>query len=259
MPGLEGAGVCQGFSLGRRGSSKRWVQVLNDASFDVQQGEIVAIVGGRLSGKTTLLTCMAGQKVPEKGSIILGGVELNGLSRRKRAKVRQQQGLVWVNRAGMSQKLQVTKIVGWPLMNRHRGRRETEQRAAEMLERVGATHCARQRWDDLSRFEQVLVGLAQGFALEQPAMVVIDDLLDALGEPETRQASDLLRSLIEEAGRSCGVVMSVSDRASSLFADRVWALEKGRLIPTVGHRPRAEVVSLRPGHESGGSRRVGWS
>lgn len=259
MPSLEAVGVCHGFSLGKRRSPKGWVQVLNDASCDVQQGEVVAIVGGRLSGKTTLLMCMAGQKVPGKGSIVLGDVELNRLSRRKRGKLRQKQGLVWVNRAGMSQKLQVTKIVGWPLVTRHRGRRETEQRAAEMLERVGAAHCARQRWDDLSRYEQVLVGLAQGFALKHPAIVVIDDLLDALGEPWTRQASDLLRSLIEDADRSCGVVMSVSDRASSLFAERVWALEKGRLIPTTGHRPRAEVVPLRPGRESGGSRRVGWS
>jgi ABC-type cobalamin/Fe3+-siderophores transport system ATPase subunit len=129
-----------------------------------------------------------------------------------------------------------------------------------MLGRVGAAHCARQRWDDLSRWEQVLVGLAQGFALRRPLVVVIDDLLDALGEPWTRQASDLLRSLVEDADRSCGVVMSVSDRDSALYADRVWALENGSLIPTAGHRnEHAEVVPLRPGQERRGSRRVGWS
>lgn len=259
MPGLEAVGVSQGFSRGRRGATKRWVQVLSGASFDVQRGEVVAIVGSRLSGKTTLLSCVAGQKTPEAGSVVLGRVELSRLSERKRAKLRQD-GLVWVNRAGMSQKLQVTKIVGWPLVTRRCGCRETERRAAEMLERVGAAHCARQRWDDLSRWEQVLVGLAQGFALRQPLMVVFDDLLDALGEPWTRQASELLRSLVEDAVRSCGVVMSVSDKDSSLYADRVWVLENGSLIPTAGHRDRhAEVVPLRPGQESGGSRRVGWS
>jgi hypothetical protein len=84
--------------------------------------------------------------------------------------------------------------------------------------------------------------------------------LDALGESSTRQASDLLRSLIEETDRSCGVVTSVSNKESSLYADRVWALENGTLIPTAGHRDtHAEVVPLRPGGESGGSRRVGWS
>jgi ABC-type lipoprotein export system ATPase subunit len=250
--------VSHGFSRGRRGA-KRWVQAFENASFDVQRGEVVAIVGSRLSGKTTLLSCMAGQRVPEAGSVMLGDVELSRLSERKRAKLRQD-GLVWVNRAGMSQKLQVTKIVGWPLVTRRCGCRDTEQRAAEMLERVGAAHCARQRWDDLSRWEQVLVGLAQGFALRAPLTVVIDDLLDALGEPWTRQASDLLRSLIEDADRSCGIVMSVSDRDSALYADRVWALENGSLIPTAGHRnEHAEVVPLRTGRESRESRRVSWS
>ena len=257
MPALEAAGVCQGFALGKRGAT-RWVQVLNDASFDVQRGEIVAITGSRLSGKTALLKIAAGRSVAEAGSILIGDVELRTTSKRKRAKVRKD-GLIWVSRVGMSQKLHVSKMVGWPLVTRHRGRREAERRAVEMLERVGAAHCARQRWDDLPRFDQVLVGLAQGFALKHPSMVVIDDLLDALGEPWTQQASDLLRSLIAEADRSCGVLMSVSDRESSMYADRVWALEGGTLVPTAGHRPHGEVVPLRPGHESGGSRRVGWS
>jgi putative ABC transport system ATP-binding protein len=236
------------------------VQVLNDASFDVERGEVVAIAGGRLSGKTTLLYFAAAHRVPERGSIVLGGVDLSGLSKRRLAKLRRKDGLVWVDRTGMSQKLHVIKMVGWPLVARNRGRREAERRAAGMLERVGAAHCARQRWDDLPRWEQVLVGLAQGFALERPKMVVIDDLLDVLGEPWTRKASDLLRALIEETDRSCGVVTSVSDRDSSLYANRVWALEKGTLIPTAGHRrASAEVVALRRGNGSGGTRRAGRS
>jgi putative ABC transport system ATP-binding protein len=269
MSTLEVAGVSQGFPRGgqgasrswtlvsRRRASRSWTQVLSGVSFDVDRGEVVAIVGGRLSGKTTLLSFVTGQKVPEAGSVSLGGVELTGLSGRRRAKLRQD-GLIWVDRAGMSQQLQVAKLVGWPLVTRRRGCRETERRATEMLERVGAVHCARQQWDDLSRREQVLVGLAQGFALQQPRMVVIDDLLDQLGEPWTRRASDLLRSLIDEAGRSCGVVISVSDRDSALYADRVWSLEDGRLIPTAGHRTgQAEVVPLRPANKRGGSRIAG--
>jgi ABC-type lipoprotein export system ATPase subunit len=257
MPPLEAAGVCQGFSLGKRRNT-RWVQVLKDASFDVQPGEVVAIEGSRLSGKTTLLKIAAGRAVPEAGSVLIGDVDLRTASKRKRAKARKD-GLIWVSRVGMSQKLHVAAMVGWPLATRHRGRRESERRAAEMLERVGAAHCARQRWDDLPRFEQVLVGLAQGFALKHPRLVVIDDLLDALGEPSTKQAADLLRRLIAEADHRCGVLMSVSNRESSMYAERVWALEGGTLVPTAGHQPHGEVVQLRPGHESGGSRRVGWS
>jgi ABC-type nitrate/sulfonate/bicarbonate transport system ATPase subunit len=167
--------------------------------------------------------------------------------------------MLWLNRAGMAQDLEVSKIVGWRLTDR-RGRRAIERRVAEMLERVGAADCVRQHWNDLSRWEQVLVGFAQGFVGET-RIIVIDDLLDALGAPWTEEASDLLRSLIEEAGRGCGVLMSASDRDSVMLADRVWSLEQGgKLIPTTGHRDsNADVLPFRPRDESEGPRRVGFS
>jgi len=235
-----------GLSRGRGG---RWLQVLNGVSFDVQLGEVVGIVGARLSGKTTLLRIAAGLAAPEAGSVRLGSLELTDLSERKRAELRGGR-LRWVCRAGMAQSLVAAKVVGWPLVQ-DRGRRETERRAAQMLERVGAASCAGQRWDDLSPWEQVLVGLARGFVGE-PEIIVIDDLLDALGSPRTEEASDLLRSLIEEAGRRCAVLMSASDRDSVVLADRVWSLEQGgKLIPTAGHsRPNADILPF-PGSVRG--------
>lgn len=245
------SGVCQGLSGGAG-----WVPLLRDASFEVERGEVVAVVGGRLSGKTTLLKIAAGIVTAEAGSVRLGGRELMGMSERERVRLRGRE-LVWLNRVGMSQPLEVVKIVGWPLAMR-RGRREAERRAGGMLERVGALDCARKRWADLSPRQQLLVGFAQAFA-GSPEVVVIDDLLDALGSRATKQASDLLRSLIAEAEPRCGVVMSVSDRDSAVFADRVWSLGAGgKLTPTSGHRTsKADVLPFRRRDEGGGSRRAG--
>jgi predicted ABC-type transport system involved in lysophospholipase L1 biosynthesis ATPase subunit len=239
-PVLVLSGVSQGFS---RGKSKRWLQVLSDAALKVEAGEVVAVIGGRLAGKTTLLGAAAGLARPEHGSVLVGEVELADLSERKRGELRGRE-IVWLDTVGMSEKVRVLKIVGWSVGDCP-GRGERERRAAEMLERVGASDCAELRWGDLSRWEQVLVGYAQAFA-GQPRLVVIDDLLDGLGE-RTKEASDLLRSLIEDAGRSCGVLMSASDRDSALYADRVWVLEGGRLIPTAGHRDsKGDVLAFRP-------------
>jgi putative ABC transport system ATP-binding protein len=251
--GLVAEGVCRGFARGRGGP---WVQVLSGVSFDVQPGEVVGIVGARLSGKTTLLRVAAGLDAPEEGVVRLGASELTGLSDRERAALRGDR-IVWVSRRGMSQRLEAVKIVGWPLA-RSRGRRETERRAAQMLERVGAAHCAGRRWGDLLPWEQVLVGLAQGFAGD-PEIVVIDDLLDALGGRRTEEASDLLRTLVAEGGNRCGVLMSASDIESVLLADRVWSLEQGgKLIPTAGHHGGdADIIPFRASDQSGGPRRVG--
>lgn len=247
------AGVCEGSS---RGSG--WVPLLEDVSFEVESGEVVAIVGGRRSGKTTLLEIAAGIRTPEEGSVRVGGLELAGISERQRTPLRGGGGeIVWLNRVGMEQKLKVTKIVGWPLAFR-RGRREAERRACAMLERVGALECANERWGDLSPWQQLLVGFARAFA-GSASLVVIDDLLDALGSPATTEASRLLRSLMAEAEPPCGVLMSASDRDSALFADRVWSLGTGgKLTPTSGHHnSEAEIVPLRQRTEGGGSRRAG--
>jgi putative ABC transport system ATP-binding protein len=244
-PVLVLSAVTQGYSRGRT-----WQGVVSEASLSVELGEIVAVIGGRLSGKTTLLSIAAGLMAPEAGSVRLGETELTGLSERERGKLRGHE-IMWLNAVGMSEKLRVSKIVGFSLQN-CRGRGEQERRVHEALERVGAAQCLEQCWGELSRFQQVLVAYAQVF-VGQPRIVVIDDLLDSLGEPRTQQASDLLRSLIEDSGRGFGVLMSASDRDSALFADRVWSLENGRLIPTAGHGDRdADVLVLRRRKRPGG-------
>jgi predicted ABC-type transport system involved in lysophospholipase L1 biosynthesis ATPase subunit len=235
--------VVEGVCLGRsRGTS--WLPVLSDASFDVEPGEVVAIVGARRAGKTTLLEIAAGIAPPERGRVRLGEHELTRMPERKRVRLRGRE-IVWLDRAGMSQQLQVARIVGWPLSLTY-GRREAQRRAGLMLERVGALELAGKRWTELSPWELVLVNLARGF-VASPKVVVIDDLLDGLGPDGTTQASRLTRTLIAESPTHPGLLMSACDRDSAVLADRVWTLRDGKLTPTSGHqRTQADVLPLRP-------------
>jgi predicted ABC-type transport system involved in lysophospholipase L1 biosynthesis ATPase subunit len=241
--------VVEGVCLGRsRGSG--WVPLLSDVSFDVERGEVVAIVGGRRVGKTTLLEVAAGIVLPERGRVRLGERELTGMPERKRVRLRGRE-VVWLDRVGMAQQLQVARIVGWPL-SLTLGRREAQRRAGLMLERVGALDCASKRWAELSPWEQVLVGLARGF-VASPDVVVVDDLLDGLGSDGTTLASRLARSLMAEGACCPGLLMSTSDRDSAVLADRVWSLGDGELTPTSGHqRTQADILPLRRRPQEGG-------
>jgi ABC-type nitrate/sulfonate/bicarbonate transport system ATPase subunit len=238
---LSISGLEKGYSRG-----EAWVPVFAGVSLEVVRGEIVAIVGGRQEGRTTLLKVAAGMEPPNKGTVSLAGRPLTALADRPR-EVR------WVDRDGPGLEVRVSEFVGWPLARGGRGRRQAEQAATQMLERVDARDCLTRHWGELSNWQRVLVGLARGF-VGNPQLVVVDDLLDALGEPATEKASDLVRSLVEESEPRCGVLMSASSMESAMFADRVVTITgKGSLKLMSGRLTDAgEVVSF-DGHAQGDS------
>ncbi len=249
---LSVRGVSKGFVRGDRP-----LRVLVDVSLEVATGEIVAIVGSRDSGKTTLLRVAAGMERPDRGEVWFAGQELTGLSDARRARLLGHE-IAWTDREGSGTRVKVRDLVGLPLtMGRRRGRREVRQLAQAALERVGVAGCAEQRWEDLCSWERVLVGLAQGI-VSRPRLLVIDDLLDALGLIRTQEAGDLLRALVAELG--CGVLMSVSDPGVGLVADRVWSFRRGalELLSDQTQATDAEIIDFPTVARRGGdSRGVG--
>jgi ABC-type nitrate/sulfonate/bicarbonate transport system ATPase subunit len=235
MPGLLSiTGLRKGYARG-----DEWIPVFAETSLEVVCGEVVAVVGGRLKGKTTLLKVAAGVERSDDGAVLLGDRLLAELADRPRA-------ARWVDRDGPGLEVEVAEFVGWPLAPGGRGRRQAEQAAARMLDRVGARDCLHRRWGELSNWQRVLVGLARGF-IGSPQLVVVDDLLDALGEPATEKASDLVRSLVEESEPRCGVLMSASDIESAMFADRVLTITGNGSLKLLSGRltDAGEVIPFR--------------
>ena len=246
---LSVEGVWKGY---RRGSE--WAEVLANVSFDVRPGEIVAVTGSKLAGKTTLLKIAAGMERPDKGRVSLGSRQLaDGRSGLLGHAIR------WVDGDGPKLKLDVVKFVGLPVALHGSKRRESERAAAQVLERVGAKSCLGRRWGELSNGQRLLVGLARGF-VGSPRLVVIDDLLDVCGGRATEEAADLLRSLVEASAPRCGVLMSTSDLESAMFADRVWSITGKRSLKLMaGQQTDGKVIPFPEGDRAsaGGSRGVG--
>jgi putative ABC transport system ATP-binding protein len=224
----------------RRGG--RWLRVLSDVSLRVDRGEVVAVVGARGEGKTTLLKIAAGLELPDAGAVHLGAIDLARCSDEERSRHLGAE-ISWVHRDGTGLRFEVLDYVGLPLaIGRRRGRRAVEALAMQALERVGAADCAHQRWEELSNWERVLVGFARG-AVGEPRLMVVDDVVDGLGMRRTREAGELLRSLVEELG--CGVLMSVSDLEVALVADRVWSFERGGLkLMSDQTRNQADIIDF---------------
>jgi len=208
----------------RRG--ERRLRVLEDVSLTVAAREIVAVLGSRYEGKTTLLKLAAGLERPDAGEVWFAGRELGSLRARERERLLGDE-IAWIDSEGTGLEFEVLDYVGLPLRMRC-GARDADDRAMTALERVEVPDIARRRWAELSNWERVLAAFARAIA-SAPRLMVVDDVLDGLGMSKTREASELLCSLVQELG--CGVLMSASDIEAALLADQVWSFDQRTLRP----------------------------
>ncbi|MGA2164948.1 MAG: ATP-binding cassette domain-containing protein [Solirubrobacteraceae bacterium] len=249
VPLLSLVGVRYGAQRGRG----RVEGLLVDVSLDVGAGELVAVVGSRSRGKTTLLQLAAGLVAPEDGVVRIRGYDLAGLSEREHSRLlREEIGLAGQN--GPRVDLRMVHYVAAPLLvsRRRKHRRQAFARASVALERVGMASRARQRWGDLSRWDRALVDVAQGIVGE-PGLLLVDDVTDGLGMRETAEVTKLLRSLVEETGM--GVLMTVSDGEAALSAHRVFSLSRRGLRAISDQSPRPKNVIDLPAVRGGSDTR----
>jgi ABC-type lipoprotein export system ATPase subunit len=215
------ADVWKVFSRGRE-----WVQVLQGVSLTVNAGEIVAVVGTRDQGKTTLVRVAGGMLEPEQGTVRLRGRELGALRDRELARVlRTEIGIA--TRTGPELRVHVGEYVELPLVTGMRLKwRERRRSAAWALELAEVTDCVGMCWRDLSNWQRVRVELAQAI-VSRPGLLLVDDVLDGFGLGKKQAAMDMLRGFAADLG--CGVLMVASDHIEALPSDRIWQLEDGKL------------------------------
>lgn len=236
---------------GVRKGFRRGELVLEGVSLDVGCGEMVAVVGQRWEGKTTLLRVAAGMVLADGGEVCFEGVDFASYSRGSRARLLGRE-IVWLDRQDPDLGLRMLDYVGLPmLMGRGRARTRVRRMAGDALERVGVGHVAERRFEELSSWERVLVGLAS-VVIAQPKLVVVDDLFDALGGGRTQHLGDLLRSLTHELG--FGVLFGVSDVDAALMANRVLAFEQRALKVRSDHATTQtdELAEVRELHTARG-------
>ena len=218
------------------------LEVLTDVSLRVSPGTIVAVVGERHEGKTTLLKIASGVLAPDHGTVLFEGRNIWSLGDSARERL-WGEAIAWTSRERPGLNWEVRDYVGLRLaMGRSQGRRKARSQALAALRRVGVEKCAEQHWPELSDWQRTLVGLACGI-VSRPRLLVIDDLFDGLGVAKMQAAGELLTSLSQELG--CGVLMSASGMEAALMADAVWLFDDGRLsLMSDQTTNRGEVVEF---------------
>lgn len=199
--------------------------ILDSVSFDIEEGETVAVVGASGSGKTTLLGLLAGLDLPTSGAVHLAGRDLGSLDEDGRAALRGSAvGFVFQS-FQLLPALTALENVMLPL--ELSGSNEARVTATRLLERVGLgarlEHYPRQ----LSGGEQQRVAIARAFG-GPPRVLFADEPTGNLDSATGREIADLMFDLNRE--RSTTLVLVTHDEKLSQRCGRRLRLAGGKLI-----------------------------
>jgi ABC-type polar amino acid transport system ATPase subunit len=203
-------------------------QVLRGASFDVGQGELVAVMGPSGSGKTTILRAIAGLELFQDGRVTVGGVSLaagDHDSATLRA-LRRQIGLVFQFHC-LFEHLSALENVCLAPVHAHGVRRdEAERHAHELLKAFGVDHRVAALPRELSGGEAQRVAIARALAVN-PRVLLMDEPTAALDRERRGELGALLRNLVGE-GRTL-LVVTHDEEFARTYATRTLRLSDGRV------------------------------
>ena len=206
-------------------SGDHTIAVLRDVSFEIPQGEFVAIVGPSGSGKTTLLGLLAGLDAPSRGTVHLDDGDFSTLSEDARAQVRGEKvGFVFQS-FQLIPTLTALENVQVPL--ELRGEPGAGARARELLERVGLGDRTHHFPTQLSGGEQQRVALARAF-VNRPRILFADEPTGNLDSDNGGRIVELIESLNRESGST--VVLVTHDLQLAARAQRVIRLADGAVV-----------------------------
>jgi putative ABC transport system ATP-binding protein len=200
------------------------MQALAGVDFQIQTGEFVAIMGPSGSGKSTCMNILGCLDTPTGGSYLFKGVEVGGLSRNQRARLRRYYlGFVFQG-FNLLARTSALENVELPLVYRGTASRERRERALRALEIVGL-----KGWEDhspgqLSGGQQQRVAIARAI-VSDPSVLLADEPTGNLDSARSVEIMDLLTKLNVESGIS--VVMVTHEPDMAQYARRTIVFRDG--------------------------------
>lgn len=206
-------------------SGSKELTVLQDISFDIEEGETFSIVGPSGSGKTTLLGLCAGLDQTDTGSIALCGTDLGSLNEDERAQLRNKHvGFIFQD-FQLLPTLTALENVAVPL--ELRGDKSATKRAVELLGKVGLGDRIHHYPSQLSGGEQQRVALARAFC-NKPSILFADEPTGNLDVETGEKVVQLLFELNKELGTT--LVIVTHDLELAQKTQRILRLKGGRIM-----------------------------
>ena len=212
------------------------INALHDASFTVEKGELVVIVGPSGAGKTTLLNILGGMDTLTTGKVLLDGKEISGLNKRQLTMYRRSDvGFVFqfYNLVGNLTALENVELANQICQN--------PLDARQILTDVGLGERMKNFPSQLSGGEQQRVAIARALA-KNPKLLLCDEPTGALDY----QTGKAILKLLQDTGRQTGMTVIIITHNSALtaMADRVIRVKNGTVVSEVVNEEPQNVLEI---------------
>lgn len=217
--------------------------VLNGVDMKIEKGDVIGIIGPSGTGKSTLLRCLNQLEIPEKGSIVLDGREIDlssGRNKKDILELRQKTGMVFQQFNLFERKTALQNVEEGLIVVRKKSREEARRLALEELDRVGMTAWANHYPRHLSGGQQQRVAIARALAMK-PLLLLLDEPTSALDPEMVGEVLEVIRQLVREGftmllvSHEMAFVRNVSNRV--IFIDNGVIVEDDK-PQVVFHNPK---------------------
>ncbi|WP_278924508.1 amino acid ABC transporter ATP-binding protein [Pseudophaeobacter profundi] len=217
------------------------LEVLKGIDCEVQQGEVVCLIGASGSGKSTLLRCVNGLETYEEGRLTIDGNLVDARSKDVRS-LRTSVTMVFQRFNLFPHRTALENVTEGPIHVKGMARSEAIEMGHELLARMGLDAKAHTYPDSLSGGQQQRVAIARALAM-QPRAILFDEPTSALDPELVGEVLEAMRGLADE-GMTMLVVTHEMGFAREV-SDRVLFMDQGRIV----ENGSAEQVLTNPQHE----------
>ncbi len=227
-PAIAVRGLSKGFTPG---AGPIW----SDVSFDIPQGQRVAIIGGNGTGKSTLLRCCLRLVEPDSGEVCIEGNSISAMRGKPLASIRSQIGFIFQKHNLVGRLSVLTNVLHGAMARSCSPRlwfqglaaKEHRHYAMHCLEQVNLAHLANRRADELSGGQSQRVAIARAL-MQQPRMLFADEPVASLDPQAGEDVMRVFSDLAQEQSLTLVFVTHHLEHAMH-YADRILGLQQHRL------------------------------
>jgi arginine/lysine/histidine transport system ATP-binding protein len=202
------------------------LEVLKGISTNINEGEVVAVIGPSGSGKSTFLRCLNHLEKPTSGQIWIGDQDITD-KKTNIMKVRQNVGMVFQHFHLFPHKTVLQNLIYAPMKVKGLSKEEAEKIARELLDTVGLSEKANEYPTKLSGGQKQRVAIARALAMN-PDVMLFDEPTSALDPEMVKEVLEVMKSLAH-TGMTMAIVTHEMNFAREV-ADRVLFLDDGMLV-----------------------------